>query len=298
MDETEFRELRRSQTEFGNEEVFCFRVDPWLNSAYSAVEIFRASVKPAPSQMPTPLFAASFSSVYHFFVQGGFFMILLLICSVVSVAIILLRGLALRRDLVMPPAIEAEIESLQPEDTDGVLKLSRLVRGDISALARIIQVGLKHLNWPKSENMEAVQTRARHEVVRLETGLFILEVIVGIAPLLGLLGAVSGLVTVFANLGASESVRDPRGLATGISEALSTTIVGLAIAIPSLIAHSYFSKKIETMAAEMESLIADLLAKCYYQKQRKLAARLTPPPSSSQSFAPRPAYENPTEEEV
>ena len=55
----------------------------------------------------------------------------------------------------------------------------------------------------------------------------------------------------------------------GISEALSTTIVGLAIAIPSLIAYSYFSKKIETMAAEMESLIAELLAKCYYQKQRR-----------------------------
>jgi biopolymer transport protein ExbB len=99
--------------------------------------------------------------------------------------------------------------------------------------------------------------------------LFILEVVVGIAPLLGLLGAVSGLVTVFANLGASESVSDPRGIAKGISEALSTTIVGLAVAIPSLISYSYFSKKVEIMSAEMESLIADLMAKCYYQKEKR-----------------------------
>ena len=235
--------------------------------------------------MTSPLLA-SFSSIYHFFVQGGFWMILLMLCSVVSVAVIILRGLALRRPLVMPPEIEREIEALQPETTDGPARLSKLVRGDMSALGRIVQVGLQHLNWPKTENIEAVQTRARHEVVRLESGLFVLEVIVGIAPLLGLLGAVSGLVTVFANLGASASVSDPRGIANGISEALSTTIVGLAIAIPSLIAHSYYSKKIETMAAEMESLIADLLAKCYYQKQKRLSARISPPPSASDFEAP------------
>jgi biopolymer transport protein ExbB len=228
--------------------------------------------------MPLPL-ATSVHSIYQFFAQGGFFMILLLICSFVSVAMIVLRGLALRRDIVMPPEIEDAIEVIQPGDEATALThLTNVVRGDRSSLGRIIQIGLKHLNWPKSENVEAVQTRARHEVVRLESGLFVLEVIVGIAPLLGLLGAVSGLVTVFANLGSSATVSDPRGIAKGVSEALSTTIVGLAIAIPSLIAHSYFSKKIETMAAEMESLIADLLAKCYVQRPRWQAAQVTPPP--------------------
>ena len=233
----------------------------------------------------TPLLAVTFSSVYQFFAQGGFFMILLMICSVVSVAVIILRALALRRALVMPPVIEREIEALKPDDTDGVVKLSRLVRSDHSALGRIVRVGMQHVNWPKAENIEAVQTRARHEIVRLDSGLFVLEVIVGIAPLLGLLGAVSGLVTVFASLGASANVSDPRGIAQGISEALSTTIVGLAIAIPSLIAHSYFSRKIENMAAEMESLIADLLAKCYYQKQKRLSARVTPGPGRAAEAA-------------
>ena len=143
--------------------------------------------------MVTPTLA-SFSSVYQFFAQGGFFMILLLICSVVSVALIIMRGLALRRNLVMPPEIEREVEGLRQDDTEGVVRLSRLVRNDSSALGRVVQTALTNLTWPKGENVEAVQTRARHEIVRLESGLFILEVIVGIAPLLGLLGAVAGLV--------------------------------------------------------------------------------------------------------
>ena len=228
------------------------------------------------------------ASVYQFFVQGGTFMVLLLICSIVSVAVIVMRGLALRRGLVMPPVIEREIEALSPEDTEGVERLTRIVRDDPSALGRITAAGLQNLNWLKGENIDAVQTRARHEIVRLESGLFILEVVVGVAPLLGLLGAVSGLVTVFASLGASESVADPRGIANGISEALSTTIVGLAIAIPSLIAYSYYAKKIETMAAEMESLIGELLAKCYHQKQRRLSARISPASSYAPSL-PEPA---------
>lgn len=239
-----------------------------------------------------PLFTASIQSVYQFFVHGGFFMALLLICSVVSVTVIFLRGMALRRDLVVPMALELEIEAIQPGDEDAANRLARSVRHDQSALARIIHVGLHHLNWPKSENMEAVQTRARHEIVRLESGLFILEVIVGIAPLLGLLGAVSGLVTVFASFGANAGAEDPHGIAKGISEALSTTIVGLAIAIPSLIAYSYFSKKIETMAAEMESLIADLLAKCYYHQSHRHSARPPPRPVAATEYAPEPGEES------
>ena len=219
--------------------------------------------------MPTAMPLASLHSIVQFFVHGGFFMALLVACSLVSLAVVILRGLALRRALVMPAIIEQEIEVLQPDDTDGVVKLSRLVRNDDSTLARIAQTGLQNLNWPKIENLEAVQTKARNEIVRLESGMFILEIIVGIAPLLGLLGAVSGLVKVFASFGANSAATDPHLMANGISEALSTTIVGLAIAIPSLIAYSYFTKKIEIMASEMESLISELLAKCYYQRQRR-----------------------------
>jgi biopolymer transport protein ExbB len=87
-----------------------------------------------------------------------------------------------------------------------------------------------------------------------------LEIITGVAPLLGLLGTLSGLVGVFANLG---DTGDPTLVARGISEALNTTIVGLAVAAPSLIAHNYFVRKVEMMAIEMEAIVDDLFEKLY-----------------------------------
>ena len=216
-------------------------------------------------------------SITQFIVHGGFFMYLLLICSVVSVATMILRGWALRREMVIPSWLWNRIEALQPGETGPSLeRLSQTVRADPSPLARIAEVALNHLEWPRSESMEAVQTRARHEVIRMEAGLVILEVIVGIAPLLGLLGAVSGLVMVFGTMGASETISDPRGIAKGISEALNTTIAGLSIAIPSLIAYSYFSKKVESLSVEMESIVGELLAKCYSRKMRRESRALTP----------------------
>ena len=211
-------------------------------------------------------------SITQFIVHGGFFMYLLMICSVVSVATMFLRGWALRREKVIPSWLWNRIEALQPGETGSALeRLGQTVRTDPSPLARITEVAVQHLEWPRSENVEAVQTRARHEVIRMEAGLVVLEVIVGIAPLLGLLGAVSGLVTVFGNMGASETISDPRGIAKGISEALNTTIAGLAIAIPSLIAYSYFAKKVETLSVEMESIVGEFLAKCYSRKNRREA---------------------------
>ena len=79
-----------------------------------------------------------------------------------------------------------------------------------------------------------------------------LEVVITIAPLLGLLGTVSGLVSVFSNLGESA---EHSAIAIGIAEALNTTIAGLAIAVPTVVAHSFFMKKIEKMGVRMEILL-------------------------------------------
>lgn len=228
--------------------------------------------------MSPMILLASVRSVFDFFLHGGFFMLLLVILSFISIMVIVWRAIGLRRRDILPPMIEKEIDRLQPaDDAEAIVRLSRYLRNEHSTLGRVSSIALSHLNWPKSENVEAVQTKARHEIVKLERGLFILEIVVGIGPLLGLLGAVSGLVAVFAEFGDASGAGDPRVIAAGISEALSTTIVGIAVAIPSLIAYSYFSKKIETMAAEMESLVADLLAKCYYHKQQQEQRGITAP---------------------
>lgn len=215
----------------------------------------------------------SLQTVTGFFTKGGIFMWPLLACSIVAVTTIILRTIALREKNVLPLVIESEMERLTPGTSPE--RLARIVHHDSSSLARIVRVALQHLRWPRSENVEAVQTRARHEMVRLEKGLVVLEVITGIAPLIGLIGTVSGLIHVFAGLGLSAGASDTKQIARGISEALSTTIFGLGIAVPALVAFAYFSKKVEVMSVEMESLVTDLLSKLYYGR---IAGEAPPPP--------------------
>jgi biopolymer transport protein ExbB len=203
----------------------------------------------------------------------------LLACSIVSVTTMILRGLALRRKNVMPALIEQEIERLAPGESPELL--SRIVHNDPSSLARITRVALQYLRAARSENIEAVQTRARHEMVRLEKGLIVLEVIVGIAPLLGLIGAVSGLVHVFSHLGLSSGAADTRQIALGIAEALNATVFGLSIAVPTLIGFTYFSRKVEVMSVEMETLVVELINKLYYGRSSR-EFDMTKPPSTTQ----------------
>jgi biopolymer transport protein ExbB len=170
--------------------------------------------------------------------------------------------LALRRGFVIPRLIERAIESYEPGES--AQQIRRLVVGDESALGRIVEVAVRPANRNKMDAMDVVQTRARREVSGLESGLFILEIVVGISPLLGLLGAVTGLVRVFSNIGSGvTSTSDLKGIASGIGEALSTTIVGLAIAIVALVFYSYFSRRVEGLAVEMESLVTDLVEKLF-----------------------------------
>jgi biopolymer transport protein ExbB len=204
------------------------------------------------------LFATALQSVTGFFVSGGIFMVPLIGVSLLATTVMVLRGFALRESAVLPAAIEDEVRNLQPGDE--LTNLEDILRKNPSPQSRILLTALRNLSWPRTDNSEAVQTQARHETARLESGLVILEMTVGAAPLLGLLGTLSGLVSIFANVG---SGGDTMIIARGISEALNTTIMGLAVAVPSLIAYNYFMRKIEVMAVEMESVTAELLAKCY-----------------------------------
>jgi biopolymer transport protein ExbB len=231
-------------------------------------------------------------AVWGFFSKGGVFMWPLLVCSIVALTVIILRTLALREKNVLPLTIEGEMERLTPGGNPE--RLYRIVHHDSSSLARIVRVALAHLRWPRGENVEAVQTRARYEMVRLEKGLVVLEVIIGIAPLIGLIGTVSGLVHVFASLGISAGAADAKQIARGISEALNCTVFGLGIAVPSLVAFVYFSKKVEVMSVEMESLVTDLLSKCYYgriagrskQQPQVPAQPITPAQPATPEIAP------------
>jgi biopolymer transport protein ExbB len=189
--------------------------------------------------------------------------IILLITSIIAITFIVERGLALRWRRVIPPAVEAAVESCRSQSD--LPMLSQICQQHPSPLSRLLLTARDHLDWTKEANVDAVETRARHEVVRLERGLVVLEIVVGIAPLLGLVGTIYGLILLFAELG-STGMSDNSALAKGISLALNATLLGLITAIPALVAWSYYNKKVETMAVEMESLCDEFLRRLYRTK--------------------------------
>src|SRR4028118_386755 len=85
----------------------------------------------------------------------------------------------------------------------------------------------------------------------------------------GLIGAVAGLVRVFSALGVGTGTSNTQAIALGIAEALNATVFGLSIAVPTLIAFSYYSKKIEVMSVEIETLVVELIGKCYYGRVQR-----------------------------
>jgi biopolymer transport protein ExbB len=186
--------------------------------------------------------------------------ILLALTSVIGLAFIVERGLALRWGKVVPPDITDALAACKTRDD--VEKLRRVCAQKPSALGRLLTLAADHLDWPKVENVETLQTAARHEIVRLERGLVVLEIIIGIAPLLGLVGTIAGMMTVFGDLGQT-GLNDAGKLAQGIALILRATLIGLLIAIPSLIAWSYFSKKVEVLAVEMEAFCDDFIRRQY-----------------------------------
>ena len=183
--------------------------------------------------------------------MGTLIYILLGLTSVVGLAFIVERALTLRWPKVVPPEITASLAACETrEDVD---KLRRVCAQKPSPLARLLLLAADRLDWPKADNVDALQTAARHEIVRLERGL---------------VGTIAGMMTVFGDVGQS-GLTDAAKLAAGIALILRATLIGLLIAIPSLIAWSYFSKKVEVLAVEMEALCDDFIRRQYRGEKEK-----------------------------
>jgi biopolymer transport protein ExbB len=187
-------------------------------------------------------------------------MIPLIMCSVLALAIIIEKAYMLRTGKVLSPEVVTLVETIGVTgDTHASTAICDRVN---TPFARVIKTALANNKLPRGENIEMVQAAARHEVGHLERGLMMLEIITGISPLLGLLGTVLGIFHVF-NVIVERGIGEASILSGGISEALITTIVGLFIAIPSLVAHSYFSKRVDELVLEIERYAGMLIHKLY-----------------------------------
>jgi len=216
------------------------------------------------TDIPTTILAAtdmgSLGAAWDFLHKGGIFMIPLAITSIVGVMAILYKALSLSSSRVIPRALARDVTQFQQRIVaDKVEPVLAEIENGRSTLARLSAIVLKNRGKPRSEITHAVESAAREETVYLHAGITVIDIIITIAPLLGLLGTASGLVTIFQGLGDNA---DHVAIARGISEALTTTIVGLAIAVPCVVAHGYFTRRIEMLTARLESLLTDLTSAC------------------------------------
>ncbi len=196
------------------------------------------------------------------FIKGGVVMWPLLVCSVAAVAIIIERMWALQRKRIIAGELVAEIQR-QPRPPDLTETVRTLTQQDATVLGELARTALSHAWLTKSENVEAVQAMARQQMAKLERGLTTLALVVELGPLLGLLGAVSGMVRVFGDV-AKHGIRDPQLISGGISEALIATFTGLAISIPALVAYMYLRRRIDILALEVERHVDELLKHLYH----------------------------------
>ncbi len=213
--------------------------------------------------LPLATFTESIIKVWQFLHAGGVFMIFIGLCSIIAVAIVVQKISALRSRTVLPEDLVDLLRDLHAGRRVSPDALRTALSDGQSPLARISRAALLEPHASKDEALQSAQAIAREEIVHLERGVGLLEALIAAGPLLGLLGAVSGLVSVFSNFTTASDTADNASLAAGIAEALHTTIAGLVVAIPSTFAHSFFSRKIEKLAARMEVLVVQALSACY-----------------------------------
>ncbi|MDD5274313.1 MAG: MotA/TolQ/ExbB proton channel family protein [Methylovulum sp.] len=182
--------------------------------------------------------------------SGGWLMLPLILCSIISMAIIVERFWSLQKSKVLPPDLVTQVWRIAREKRLDESILRRLKNS--SSLGFILSAGLANSQHGRDVMKEAIEEAGRQVVHELERFLNALGTIASIAPLLGLLGTVVGMIQAF-NAIVAQGVGDPSVLAGGIAVALITTAAGLTVAIPSLIFHRYFERLVDEYVVYMEA---------------------------------------------
>jgi biopolymer transport protein ExbB len=194
--------------------------------------------------------------VLEIILAGGWLMAPILLCSTLSVAIIIERFWTLRKKKVIPDGLGATVEDWAARHELDQRHINQL-RVE-SPLGRIYAAALTNRKRPREIIKEAVEDTGRHVVHDLERFLNTLGTIAGISPLLGLLGTVIGMIEVFSAI-MINGVGDANVLAGGISQALITTAAGLTVAIPSYFFYRFFRGTVAEYVIAMEEKAISLI---------------------------------------
>lgn len=181
--------------------------------------------------------------------SGGWLMLPIILCSIAAGAICIERYFAIKPDKIAPKNLLGEVWGWIKNNQVDAAKLRELRAS--SPLGRILAAGLSNSRHGRDVMKESIQEAASHVIHDLERYLNTLGTIAAIAPLLGLLGTVIGMIKVFSEI-MLQGTGNAGVLAGGISEALITTAAGLSVAIPAIIMHRYFLRRIDAMVVTLE----------------------------------------------
>jgi biopolymer transport protein ExbB len=200
------------------------------------------------------------------FERGGIMMYPLVLASIIAVVFIIERAVALRKKKIIIPEIISVVENFSSiKDIEFAKNVCSKYKG---ALSNLINIALDNYNISKAQVRELLEDQGRQDIRDLGKGLGILETIAAIAPLMGLLGTVIGMIRVFAVI-KDQGIGQTAALSGGISEALLTTVTGLFIGIPVLIAYNYFTSKSENLILDIEKYANNLVHKIHKIKSEE-----------------------------
>ena len=198
--------------------------------------------------------------------SGNIMMIPLGLCSLVALAVFIERLIALRQGRIIVPEVGEAVATLSAS-RDYSVAYAILDRNP-GPFATVVRSGLDHADDDWLIVRDVLQETGRQEAVRIVRNLSALEIIAAVAPLLGLLGTVTGMIRVFATI-STLGLGNPEQLSGGISEAMVTTAAGLIIGIPSLVAYHWLQSRADAIIFEMESYASQVLD---ILRSRKLGA--------------------------
>ena len=206
--------------------------------------------------------------MWEFIVKGGPIMGLIILCSIMAFAVFLERMWFLRGARIDTKKFMREISNkVKNNKVMEALDMCNMTRGPI---ARILKSGIMKYDRPRHDIKEAIEDAGVHEVPLLEKNLGVLATIAHIAPLLGLLGTVVGMLKAFQVIevkAMSMVPVNPGDLAGGIWEALITTVAGLSIAIPNYVVYNYLVSRVNSFVLDMEKSATELVNLLSEQKE-------------------------------
>ena len=189
---------------------------------------------------------------------GGPVMYPIILCSVVGLAVSIQKIVQL---VLMPTGSDQLMRSVKVNMSQGrpveAMQAAKAAKGPVAGLAR---AAVSNYGRPYNEIKDAIEMAGREEVHAMERKMNVLDGIVTLAPLLGLLGTVTGLIKNFQVLSAFAGLTTPAQLSGGIAEAMITTAAGLIVAAPLMLVYSWLSVIIDDKVAEMDRRAAELLA--------------------------------------